>query len=193
MGRSTLTLPPRPSCSTLQDTGVSPAQLLMGRQLRDSVPAASEHYHVSKQWERLLCRHERSMARTRESISPRFNRAAHTLTPIPLGQRIRLQNQQTGRWDRLGTVIDTPAPRQYLVHLHSSGRASLRNRRHLRPAARDELPRAMAVPHDATQGDGLGGSGGDNAPPSPTPPARPRRAQRAPQRFTASVVSPDNV
>ncbi|KAG0711753.1 hypothetical protein GWK47_019960 [Chionoecetes opilio] len=31
----------------LQDTGISPAQLLMGRQLRDSVPATTERYLVT--------------------------------------------------------------------------------------------------------------------------------------------------
>lgn len=31
----------------LQDSGASPAQLLMGRQLRDSVPAATEYYCIA--------------------------------------------------------------------------------------------------------------------------------------------------
>ncbi|MPC66539.1 hypothetical protein E2C01_060688 [Portunus trituberculatus] len=128
------------------------------------------------------------MARTGEVMSVRFNRVTRPSDPIPISHRVRLQNQQTGMWDRLGTVIDTPAPLQYLVRLHGSGRASLRNRRHLRPTSPDNPPGASLARDN--QGDDLGDDSDDGAPTPPPPPARPRRTVRAPCYLSDYVSFP---
>ncbi|KAG0729810.1 hypothetical protein GWK47_029599 [Chionoecetes opilio] len=172
----------------LQDTGISLAQLLMGRQLRDSVPAATERYRVSGRWARMLRDRERAMARTGADMSARFDRTAHDLTPLALGQQVRLQNQETGRWDRVGTVVDAPAPRQYLVRLHSSGRASLRNRRHLRPSVIDAGQPAPPGREDAARGAVAEGVRGEGPPLPPQPPARPQRTRRAPEHLADYIL-----
>ena len=72
----------------LQDTDASPAQLLMERQLRDSVPTTIEHYCVSRQWARMLRHHGQAVVHTGDAMSARFNQAAHELIPITPGQQV---------------------------------------------------------------------------------------------------------
>ncbi|KAK8384613.1 hypothetical protein O3P69_014289 [Scylla paramamosain] len=95
------------------------------------------------------------------------------LTP---GQRTHIQNPSSGRWDRAGTILETTAPRQYLVRLDGSGRATIRNRRHLRPLTRE--------PHTQASDDGAA------ATPDPTPPTqrRPQRSRRAPRHLYDYVL-----
>ncbi|KAG0722100.1 hypothetical protein GWK47_045094 [Chionoecetes opilio] len=172
----------------LQDTGISPAQLLMGRQLRDSVPAATKRYRVSERWARMLRDRERAVARTGADMSAGFDRTAHDLTPLALGQQVRLQNQETGRRDRVGTVVDAPAPRQYPVRLHGSGRASLGNRRHLRPSVIDAGQPAPPGREDAARGAVAEGVRGEGPPLPPQPPARPQRTRRAPEHLADYIL-----
>ncbi|MPC57306.1 hypothetical protein E2C01_051283 [Portunus trituberculatus] len=135
----------------------------MGQQLRDTIPAATEHYCIGKWWVWLLRRRKRTVACTGE-------------------------NQQTGRWDCLGTVFDTPAPWQYLVCLHGSGQASLRNCRHLQPTSPDNPPGAS--PACDNQGDDLSGNSDDWAPTPPPSPTRPRCTVCAPNYLSDYISSP---
>ncbi|KAG0718161.1 hypothetical protein GWK47_000809 [Chionoecetes opilio] len=73
------------------------------------------------------------MARSGDSAASRHDQTAHNLEPLTPGLRTRILNPASGRWDRAGTVLETTAPRQYLVRLDGSGRTTIRNRRHLRP------------------------------------------------------------
>ncbi|KAK8378646.1 hypothetical protein O3P69_009382 [Scylla paramamosain] len=135
--------------AALRRTGseASPAQLLTGRQLRDAIPVDTSLYE-----------------------------SAHNLEPLTPGQRTHIQNPSSGRWDRAGTVLETTAPRQYLVRLDGSGRATIRNKRHLRPLTRE--------PHTQASDDGAA------ATPDPTPPTqrRPQRSRRAPRHLYDYVL-----
>ncbi|KAK8406329.1 hypothetical protein O3P69_007194, partial [Scylla paramamosain] len=93
----------------------------------------SSRYLINEQWGRTLRDRERAMIQTSVNSSIRHDQQAHSLTPLRPGQRARIQNPSSGRWDRVGTVLELSAPRQYLLRLDGSGRASIRNRRHLRP------------------------------------------------------------
>lgn len=159
----------------------SPAQLAAGRQLRDGVPTARWHLMVDRQWGWTLRRREVQMAdsgEAREACS-----TPRRLPPLPLGTRVRVQNQASNLWDRTGLVVEARPHRQYAVRLDGSGRVSFRNRKHLRPSTapdpargnRPETEQASAQP----------------PPPAATPstapthdpslqPPRPRRQTRRP-------------
>ncbi|KAK8374449.1 hypothetical protein O3P69_018935 [Scylla paramamosain] len=143
-------------------------ELLTGRQLRDAIPVESSRYLINEQWGRTLRDRERAMIQTSVNSSMRHDQQAHSLTPLRPRQRARIQNPSSGRWDRVGTVLELSAPRQYLLRLDGSGRASIRNRRHLRP-----LTGEPQLSDDSTE--------------SPTPvrvtTPRPRRTQRAPRHL----------
>ncbi|KAK8394234.1 hypothetical protein O3P69_006432 [Scylla paramamosain] len=149
----------------------SPAQLLTGRQLRDAIPVDTSLYEVSEWWAWFLRERERALVRSGDNAASRHNQSAHNLEPLTPGQRTHIQNPSSGRWDRAGTVLETTAPRQYLVRLDGSGCATIRNRRHLRPLTRE--------PHTQASDDGAA------AIPDPTPPTqrRPQRSRRAPRHL----------
>ncbi|KAG0711615.1 hypothetical protein GWK47_020235 [Chionoecetes opilio] len=74
----------------------------------------------------LLRERERAMARSGDSAASRYDQTAHNLEPLTTRLRTRILNPGSGRWDRAGTVLETTAPRQYLVRLDGSGRTTLR-------------------------------------------------------------------
>ncbi|KAG0710910.1 hypothetical protein GWK47_021808 [Chionoecetes opilio] len=77
----------------------------------------------------------------------RYDQTAHNLEPLTPGLRTRIQNPGSGRWDRTGTVLESTAPRQYLMRLDGSGRTTIRNRRHLCPltAIKSDLRKGTAL------------------------------------------------
>lgn len=159
----------------LQNSNASPAQLLTGRQLRDAIPVDSANYRVSEQWSRLLRSRERALQQLGKNASLRHNVSAH-VTSRPLNQENApvSRTPAAGVGDRLGTIIELTAPQQYLVRLDGSGRATIRNRRHLRPLISE------------TQAQSQDGGSSNPAPPSTA--ARPRRVRRAPQHFNDYIV-----
>ncbi|KAG0730387.1 hypothetical protein GWK47_028365 [Chionoecetes opilio] len=108
------------------------------------------------------------MARSGDSAASRHDQTAHNLEPLMPGLRTRILNPGSGRWDRAGTVLETTAPRQYLVRLDSSGHTTIRNRRHLRPLT-------CVQAHDD----------GTTAMPGATPPSqgRPQHHRQAPRHL----------
>ena len=115
----------------LRGINKSPAQLAAGRQLRDGVPTAKQHYKVDIHWRKILRDREVQLADTHQDIVNKKG-AQRTLHPISPGSRVWIQNQVTLNWDRSGTVIEALRHRQYNVHLDGSGRLSKRNRIHLK-------------------------------------------------------------
>ena len=114
----------------LREVDKSPAQLATGRQLRDSVPTARQHYKVDRHWRQTLRHRELQMAKGQEDLSD--GDTTRRLTPLQAGARVRVQNTTSRRWDRTGIVTEIRPYRQYTVKLDGSGRLSLRNRRHLK-------------------------------------------------------------
>ena len=127
-----------------RDTGMSPAQLLLGRPLRDALPhpwkrnetancrgsAINDHWH--DQWDD----QERALRHRLGRAVDKMEAKAHDLAPLEIGDAVRVQNQQgqfKTRWDRTGVVVDINRQYdKYLVQMDGSRRLTTRNRRFLR-------------------------------------------------------------
>ena len=168
-------------------SGMSPAQVVFGRPIRDFLPVAppSQVFHcptVHPVWRETWAQQEEALrlrfARQTDQMDA-HTRALPALTP---GDTVRLQNQ-TGphgkRWDRTGVVVVAKPHDQYLVKVHGSGRVTLRNRQFLRriQSLAGSGPAPGPVP----------------APPSvdTPPPPNPARLRRPHQR--ASSHDPDTL
>jgi len=68
------------------------------------------------------------------SLTPK----CYTLTPIPLGKEVLLQDQKSKRWDRTGVIIGIGACRDYKIKTDSGGGITWRNRRFLKPLKPDQ-------------------------------------------------------
>ena len=124
----------------LHGESMSPAQLATGRQLRDSIPVVRRHHKVNQHWRKMLRKRELTMASKNDSVQERYDVVAWSLAPLREGQQVRIQDQGTKLWNRSGTIIEAKDHRRYEVRMDGSGRASLRNRRHLRVVPSNPTP-----------------------------------------------------
>ena len=119
----------------LQDLGVSPAQLLYGRQLRDHLPSFADALKIRQEWIQLAEDRERALAQRHLRSMETYNQHTRPLQDLKIGDHVLVQNQtgnQPTRWDKTGLVTEVLPHDQYLIRMDGSGRCTLRNRRYLR-------------------------------------------------------------
>ena len=117
------------------ETGVSPAQIVYGRQLRDHLPVPLDKFRLNPQWEKAAklreeCFLKRHFAKCEDLL-------AHTknLPPLIPGDCVYVQDQdgRTPRqWNRSGKILEALPHNSYLVSLDGSYRPTRRNRKFLR-------------------------------------------------------------
>ena len=137
MVRALLTLrnTPDPGCK------LSPAQIVLGRQLRDSMPFINKNImmynnpQIQPQWreawkvkeDALRTRYVKTVENLSEHVRP--------LAPLRHGDHVLIQNQRgrcPNKWNSSGVIVETKPNDQYVVKVTGSGRLTLRNRRFLR-------------------------------------------------------------
>ena len=121
-------------------TGMSPAQVVFGRNLRDLLPVAPGTQVFASPMVHPVWR--QTWEQQEEALRLRFAKQVddlrhnvRQLPPLVPGNRVLLQNQtgnHSKRWDRTGIVIEAKPYDQYVVKVDGSGRLTLRNRRFLR-------------------------------------------------------------
>ena len=148
---------------------MSPAQLLLHRQLRDCVPAHPSLYKPHKDWVIAAYQREALLAKRNEKLIQTYNQGTRPLTPLQARERVALQDQRSKRWTRTGSIVEVLPHRQYRVKMDGSGRVTLRNRRFLKET---KLPaRGSIIPSPAVLPPVIPASTLDTpAPPTPTPP-----------------------
>ena len=177
----------------IQGIGLSPAQLLLHRRLRDFIPAQPYLYKPHPEWVDAAIRRERGLSRRNTNMTERYNRTSHNLHPLSEGDSVSIQDPHNRRWSMAGRVVEALPNRQYRVRVAGSGRVTLRNRRFLRKlralAAPAPIPSALPVPSDigapiqqpegsdATPPHGPGSPGPINTP-QPMPTRIPRALSR---------------
>ena len=122
--------------NTPDRSGTSPAQVVFGRSLKDFFPSKPSSLQLNPEWKLTLERRELALARRHSTRGKELSEHTRTLSPLTPGQVVLVQNQagnKPKRWDRTGLVVEVKKHDQYLVKMDGSGRATLRNRRFLRP------------------------------------------------------------
>ena len=121
----------------MQGVGLSPAQIVFGRELRDTMPFKPGKGAMHKEWRITAEDREKALARRHHTNMERLNEHVKELKALKVGQSVLVQNQAGNhgkRWARTGTVVETgPGPRQYAVRMDGSRNVSIRNRKFLRP------------------------------------------------------------
>ena len=124
----------------MQDCRMSPAQMVYGRQLRDFLPALHNKLEPMKDWSVTLEHRERMLAKKRDQDGQKWAARTKDLEEIEVGTPVSIQNQ-TGshptKWDKTGVVLENRPYQQVLVKVDGSRRATLRNRRFVRPLYKD--------------------------------------------------------
>ena len=158
-----------------RDCGLSSAEVLFGRPLKDSMPRLDKSISIFKSpqihplWRENWNAKEKAIRSRFVKTCERLKEHSKELPPLQEGDTVFIQNQnraygKPNKWDREGTIIQTGEHDQYLVRVHGTGRVTLRNRRFLRkfsprqdidypskaiiPTVKDPLPE---YPREVTQ------------------------------------------
>ncbi len=113
-----------------QDTGISPAVILFGRNLRDHLPRINNK--LRPEWDAIASSRETALAK-RALKGVEVERKE--LEPLHIGDNIQLQNQHgnhPGKWYSTGVISAVLPFRKYQVIVDGSRRTTIRNRRFLR-------------------------------------------------------------
>ena len=131
IGRALLSYRNTPS----KELGLSPAQMLYGRNLRDHLPCIGTAYVQRKDWIMLKEDREKALAHRYGQIEEKLRKHCRQLDELQEGDAVQIQNQngnQPLRWNKSGVVIERLGHDQYTIRMDGSGRMTLRNRRYLR-------------------------------------------------------------
>ena len=110
------------------ETGKSISQSLLGRNLRDSLPAVKTFYEITKEYVMERDEWELVAARCNKMAMEAYNPGSENLPPLQLGDSIRVQNQTTTRttkWDRTGVITDVLICWKYEVLMDGSRHLSI--------------------------------------------------------------------
>ena len=122
------------------DCNLSPAQIIFGRPIRDSLSFVNrlDKYsspHIRSTWREAWSSKEEALRTRFSRTSEALNQHAKPLTPLKIGDKCFIQNQtgnQPNKWHRTGTVMEVGDHEQYIIKVDGSGRLTKRNRRFLR-------------------------------------------------------------
>ena len=133
--------------TSMQGIGLSPAQIVFGRELRDTMPFKPGKGAMHKEWRVTAEDREKALDKRHVTCLEKLNRHAKELKELKVGQSVKVQNQAGNydkRWARTGTVVEVgPGLRQYAVRMDGSRNVTLRNRKFLRTfngVADDNIP-----------------------------------------------------
>jgi hypothetical protein len=198
------------------ETGLSPAMVVLGRQMRDHLPAQTTRYEPRKEWRLEADMREKAFAKRHLRMCERLSIGAKQLPPLACGDTVVVQDQtakdkgKAGRWTKTGSVVEVHPHDSYTILIHGSRQATRRNRQFIRKidpyspvipgfgpvvrrAAPPPEPEMVYAPEPAEQvlgppGPGLGGPEPAPVAPEPAAPAldRPRLLLRLP----TPVVTP---
>ena len=119
----------------IADVGLSPAQILFCRNLKDFLPAHPENYKLNSHWLKQAKLREQVCSQQYLKSAKRYNTFTHSLQTLQIGSRVVIFNKRQGRrgvWNLFGHIVECLGNRQYNVKQEGSGRVTLRNRVHLK-------------------------------------------------------------
>ena len=118
----------------IPELGLSPAQLLLHRQLRDSIPVSRGRLQPHKEWVIAAQEREKAFAKRNNAIEERYNAHTKTLNPLKPQTHVRIQ-EGNKKWSKTGTVVECLPYNQYRIKVDGSGRVTTRNRRFIKETA----------------------------------------------------------
>ena len=131
----------------IQGIGLSPAQLLLHRQLRDCIPSHPILYKPHKEWLIAGYEREKMLSERNAKLVLEYNKSAHHLPPLMVGDNVVIQNRKDNRWSRTGIIVEKLDHRQYWIRMNGSGRLSLQNRRFLKKVSTLPAPHIIPSPN----------------------------------------------
>ena len=147
------------------ETGLSAAQIIFGRELRDHLPALVSRYQPRQEWRLEADLRARALAKRHGKMETWLKHGAKSLPPLAIGDTVAVQDQaqstgKPGRWNKSAIVVEILPHEAYMVKIHGSRQLTRRNRRFLRkltpfmptvPITQAEVSRSRIVTRSQTK------------------------------------------
>lgn len=135
------------------DTGLSPAQVVFGRQVRDPLPLQPSKFFPRQEWRIAAKAREEALAKSRYSMQQKMSQHSRNQSQLQPGDHVFIQDQHGNtpkQWNRTGVVIEVGPHHSYQVSVDGSRNITKRNRKFLKkftpvPAAVTSAPAPAAV------------------------------------------------
>ena len=122
------------------DCRLSPAQIVFGQLLRDSLSFINRlekfsNPNIRPMWREAWKEKESALRQRYHRTTESLSEHTRALPPLSVGDRCYVQNQAGNHpklWDRSGTVVESPGHDSYIIKIDGSGRVTRRNRQFLR-------------------------------------------------------------
>ena len=116
-------------------SGLSPAQIIFGRVLRDFLPLQPGKFQPRTEWRQAAEDREAMYAKRHILKGEQLTRGSKSLPPLKPGDCVAIQNQtgnQPRQWSQTGVVIEVNPHSSYTVSIDGSRTITRRNRQFLR-------------------------------------------------------------
>ena len=142
-----------------RDLGVSPSNILFGRNLKDHLPSTTDNLKVRREWRFDRDMREQALAVKFAELEKNLGGGAWKLPDLDVGDMVQIQNQRGNdpkRWNKSGKIVEKLDYDQYLVKVDGGGRLTRRNRRFLKKII------STLVDKEIVEREGI--NGGDHCP-----------------------------
>ena len=113
----------------IQGVGLSPAQILFHRSLRDHIPTNPCMLRPHPQWVIAARHRERALEQRNIDQQERYNTFTRDLQPLAIGTNVLVQEHNNKkRWNKSGRIVERH-DRSYTIRMNDSGRVITRNRK----------------------------------------------------------------
>ena len=138
----------------IKGVGLSPAQILFHRNLRDALPTRLTLLQPHRQWIIAAENREKALHQRNSSLQQRYNTFTRELHPLSVGDNVLVQDHDgRKRWRKLGVIVEK-RDRSYTIRMDGSGRVVRRNRKFLKPTLRHNLVHSWdSTPHSISEFD----------------------------------------
>ena len=117
-------------------SGLSPAQVIFGRQLRDHLPLQPEKFQPRAEWRLEADQRERAFSKRHLLKHEQLSSTSKTLPNLKVGDCVAIQDKsntgKAGKWTKTGVVTDSLGFQSYEIKVDGSNHLQTRNRCHLR-------------------------------------------------------------
>ena len=133
-------------------TGLSPAQIVFGRQVRDPLPLQPSKFFPRQEWRQAAEARAQAHAKTRVATQERMTKGTKNLPSLQVGDHVFIQNQtgnNPNQWNKTGVVVEVGPHYSYLVSVDGSRNITKRNRKFLRKFSPNPEPTIRSRPAPA--------------------------------------------
>ena len=133
----------------VKHVGLSPAQILFHRNLRDGIPMDPAMLKPNQMWVIAASQRENDFFKRNQSLFKTYNHSSRSLAPLDVGTEVIMQDQSrhSKRWNRYGTIVHRD-DRKYFIRVRGSGRIVTKNRKFVKKVANKGGTDPLSFPSD---------------------------------------------